>query len=378
MTNIHTLQSSSKSIFCALCLSAVLFLSSCTQEEKQDLQAPLRQVRTMVLDAGSGMFETSFSGRLHASRETNYSFKVSGTIREIAVNVGDRINKGDVLARLDPSTYALEAQKSKASLAEAQSELRNAKANYARVQKLYIGGNGSRSELDNARAASESALAAVASAQKALEIAQLNLSYTKLTADEACAIASVDAEEGENVAQGTRIFYTTCGNELEVKLEIPETVIAGIKKGMAVTVTFSAMEGKTYTGMVNEVGVASVQGGTTFPVTIIMTDPRTHELMAGLSADVVFLIKRNPGQNEKNRAIIVPAFAVGEDQVGRYAFILETTQDGRAMVKRQPVIVGNVLQTGIEVTHGLIPGMRIVTAGVSVLRNGMEVKNNGK
>ncbi len=372
MTEIHKPTPLSGGISCALCLFAAIFLGGCVQEEKKELKAPLRSVRSMIVDQGSGIHETSFSGRLHAVRETSLSFKIAGTIRKIPVRVGDPVKKGEVIALLDPSTYALETQQAKAALDEARSELRNAGANYARVKKLYEGGNVSRSELDNARASYDSTAAAVQAAQKKLELARLNLSYTKLRAEEDCAVASVDAEEGENVAVGTQIFYTTCGRGLEVKLDIPESVIGNIKKDMPVGVTFSALQGKTYAGRVDEVGVSSVKGGTTFPVTVLMADPGAPGLKAGLSADVTFSIEnRDEGEN---RSVVVPPFVVGEDRMGRHVFVLKTGGNGRAVVRRQPVTVGRVLATGIEVVEGIAPGMRVVTAGVSVLRDGMEVK----
>jgi len=365
-----------KFVFPAFCLKflvaavLIMMILGCTEEERKDLKAPLRHVRTMVLDSGTHMTETSFSGRLHAGKEASLSFKVAGSIQNIAVKVGDSVEKGAVIATLDPSSYALEAQKSKASLAEAQSQLWNARSEYERIKKLYIGGNESKSALDNARAASDSAQAAVQANRKAFEIARLNLSYTRLVAEGNCAIASVDAEAGENVTSGAQIFYTTCGRELEVKLDIPEKVISSIKKGMVVSVAFPAFENRSYEGMVNEVGVSPVGEGTTFPVTVMIIDKNIRDLKPGLSADVRFAIAK------AREGLIVPSFAVGEDQDGRFVFVLNLTGEGRALVKRQPVGVGHVRQDGIEVTEGLNPGMHIVTGGVSVLREGMEVLYN--
>ncbi len=258
MINIYKSKFFYKLTLSAFFFCFVLFVSSCKQEQEEKQKAPLRQVRTITVDAGTGIYERSFSGSLHSSQETSLSFKISGTIKEISVKVGDLIKKGDVIAQLDPSTYALEVQQSQASLAEARSEQRNAKSNYTRIKKLYVGGNVSKSQLDNARTSSDSAAASVQSVRKMLEIASLNLSYTKLKAKDDCAIASVDSEEGENVAQGTQIFYTTCGEDLEVKLDIPESVIGNIKEDMKVKVFFSALKGKVYNGRVNEVGVSSI------------------------------------------------------------------------------------------------------------------------
>ncbi len=349
----------------------VVLLNGCAQEQEEVvLDAPLRQVRSIEVSAAIGDYSRSFSGTLHASQETSLSFKVSGTVSDIAVKVGDRIKKGDTIARLDPSTYELQAQRSTALLTEAEATLRNAKAEYARAQQLYEDGNVSRSQLDDARASSESAAAAVQSVRKALEIDRLELSYTRLTAEDDCSIASVDADEGENISQGAQIFFAACGDDLEVRLDIPESVIANISQGAEVDVTFSAIKDQVFKGTVAEVGVSPVDGSTTFPVTIAITEDNTSKLKAGLSADVAFSIGNGDAENT---AIVVPPFTLGEDQAGRYAFVLQSADDGTALVRRQPVVVGNVLAEGIEVLEGLEPGMRVVTAGVSVLRDGMKV-----
>lgn len=357
--------------FCVLCISAVLSLSACGEEQDAALETPLRQVRTIIVDTGTGVFERSFSGILHASQETSLSFKVSGTIEDIAVEVGDQIKKGDVLATLDTSSYSLETQKSQAAFAEAQSQFSNAKAEYERTKKLYEAGNSSRSDLDNARTASDSAAASVQSARKSLEIARLNLSYTKLEAENDCAIASIDADEGENIGQGTQVFFATCGDQLEVKINIPESAISSIKKDMPVTISFSAIADQTFQGKVFEVGVSSVEGRTTFPVTVILTNLNSDNLKAGLSADVNFVIDTRA--NGQQVFPVLPPFAVGEDQNGRFVYTVEAAAE-RTSVKRVPVTIGEIQESGIEIVSGIQAGTRVVTAGVSVLRDGMEVQ----
>ncbi len=350
------------------CLVPVL--SGCGDSDQQAAEAPVRAVRSIVVNADNTGQSRTFSGTLHASQETKLSFKVSGAIEEIAVNVGDMVKKGDIVAQLDATPYELQAQQANASLVSAQAERRNAKSNYERVKNLYEGGNASKNELDNARASAETTTAMAQSNRKTLEIARLNVAYTKLKMDDDCAIASVDAEEGENVTSGTQIFHATCGDELEVRLDIPETVIGYIKKEMPVQVRFSALKGKKFQARVTEVGVSAVDGGTTFPVTVVLNELEQDDLKTGLSADVIFSFKAAGSQKQ---AVVVPSFALTEDETGRFVFIVED-QQGKAVIRRQNVTVGSVLQSGIEILSGLEPGMRVVTAGVSVLREGMEVK----
>ena len=340
-------------------------------EEKRQRKAPVRRVKSATVIGGDSVYRHSFSGRLHSTSEVSFSFKVGGTLKSLPVKKGDRVGKGDTLATLEASDYELQVGKAKASLAQTRADYRNAKANYSRVKRLYEAGNTARNELDDARAESDTAAARVEADRKSLEIAQRELSYTVLKSDADCAVASVDPDVGENISSGQRVVYATCGDELEVKLNIPESVISYIQKDMPVKVSFSAFEGRKFEGKVSEVGVSSVGSGTTFPVNVLITGSDKQQLKAGLSAEVEFNIDSSKGS--KSNTIVVPPFAVGEDEVGRFAYVLEAQEGGFAMVRRTPIEVGEIRQNGIEISSGLTPGMRIVTAGVSVLRDGMKV-----
>lgn len=352
-------------------ICVTFLIVGCEDKAQQTVEAPLRQVRSILVNTDVNAYARTFSGTLHATQFTKLSFKVAGAIKDIAVNIGDKVEKGAVVAVLDSMPYDLQAQQAYAALINSQAQLRNAKSNYERVKNLYAGGNTSKNELDNARADAEALSASVQSAQKVLEIARLNVAYTRLRTEGKCAIASVDAEEGENVSSGAQIFGATCGDELEVRLNIPESVIGSIKKNMPVTVRFSALPDKAFQATVREVGVSTVGGGTTFPVRVMMNDSSDTILKAGLSADVMFAF---PGKIDSQSAIIVPPFSIGEDEAGRFVFILEQTEHDIAVVRRQTVTIGSVLQNGIEVITGLKPHTRVVTAGVSVLRDGVKVK----
>lgn len=362
----------SKLLTYTFCLGTAIFLSGCGEKKDAELKAPLREVRTTIVEQGSGIYERNFSGALKSSNQVSYSFKVSGSIERILVEVGQTVKKDDVIAVLDTSTYELEVQREKASLLQSESEFKSAKANFERTKKLYEAGDSSRSALDDARAESETTGAAAQAAQKSLQIAQQDLSYTKLRSTSDCQIASIPADSGENVSAGTEVITASCGEGIEVKLNIPESVIGNIKKDMAVQISLPAIPGKTYQGIVKEVGVATVDGGTTFPVDILITDTDKSELKSGLSANVTFSIDNR--KQGKDALPFLPSFAVGEDQSGRFVFVVENNQDGNFVVKRTPVVIGDIKQNGIEIVTGIAPGMTVVTAGVSVLRDGMEVK----
>ncbi len=352
----------------AKALAALVFLLSACEQKQPTPEPRLRPVKYVeIVDAAAERVRT-FSGVSKSSQEARRSFKVAGTLQKFDVAVGDTLEPGQLIAELDSSTYELQAQQAQADLARAQAEERNAVANYKRVQGLYENNNASRNDLDSARASAESAQQQVTASHKALDIARLNVSYTRLEATDRCAVASTSVEVGENVNAGQEIVLVTCGESLDVDVSVPGSLIGAFRTGLPAVVSFDAVPGKTYQGVVTEVGVAAT-GGTTFPVTVSIPD--THsELRSGLAAQVSFQFPA-----ARTDVYTVPSASVGEDQQGRFVFLVTPSeQNGEGLIKRQPVDVGEFTATGIELTSGVQPGDKVVTAGVSVIRDGMRVK----
>ena len=308
----------------------------------------------------------SFTGVSKSSQEAKLSFKVSGTLTELNAAVGDTLEKGQVIGRLDPSTFQLQVQQTQADLSRAQAEERNAKANYERVKGLYENQSTSRNELDAARAAAESAKAQVNATTRAVELAWLNQSYTTLTAKDTCSVASTSADVGENVNAGQEVVRVNCGETLDIEVSVPENLIAAFQPGMTGVIRFNAITGQDFAGEVTEVGVAAA--GTAFLVTARVED--AEGLRSGMAAQVDFAF------DNEERLPIVPTSAVAEDQQGRFVYLLhDADTEGQGVVKRQAVSIGELTENGIEIREGVQPGDHVITAGVSVIRDGLIVKN---
>ena len=116
----------------ALFMSISLFsLASCDRAAPPE-EPRLRPVRFVMVSDDSGARDRSFSGTSKSTRESRLSFKVSGTVMEVPAQIGQRLDAGDLIARLDAATYSLQVQQAQASLVEAQANERNAAANYER------------------------------------------------------------------------------------------------------------------------------------------------------------------------------------------------------------------------------------------------------
>lgn len=353
----------------AILVASFLLTGACGNPDAP-FEEPLRPVRFITVSDGSEFRDRSFSGTSKSSRESRLSFKVSGTVSNLPVQIGQRLNAGDLIAELDPTSYVLQVQQAQASLVEAQANDRKAAADYQRAKGLYANDNASLNELDAARAQSESSAAMVAAAGKALEIARLNLSYTKLAADAECSIGSLDIEVNENVSPGQQVALVSCGDTFEVTLDLPASLIGLVDESTPVRISFSAIPGRQFTGKVSEISVSSASGSAGFPVVvrIVETSPA---LRSGLSANVTFQFD---SVSASGTGTVIPVNAVISDPDGTFVYIAVPAEAaGEATVVRRPVVVGELSQVGIEVVDGLEVGDLVITAGISVIREGQRV-----
>jgi len=349
-------------------LIAALMLGGCGQSDEA-IEERLRPVRFVTVGDASVFRDRSFSGISKSSRESRLSFKVSGTAINVPVQIGQRLNAGDLIAEIDPASYVLQAQQAQATLVEAQANDRRATANYERTKGLYANSNASLNDLESARAQAESASAVVRAAGKAFEIARLNVSYTKLTAGTDCSIASLDIEVNENVASGQQIAAVSCGDAFEVTLDLPESLIGDVDELTPVSVRFGSIPDQEFSGVISEIAVASAAGSAAFPVVIKING--SHPLLrSGLAADVTFQFYSAAVQG----GAVLPVTVVINDPDGTFVFVAEPTEvEGEAMVRRRAVALGELTQSGIEIINGLQRGDRVITAGISVIRDGQRV-----
>jgi membrane fusion protein, multidrug efflux system len=331
---------------------------------------PIRPVRTVEISESGGAVTRSFTGTARAGDEARLSFKVAGSVREVLVRVGDRVQPGAKIAELDPIDFQLQVQQLDATLAQANAVARNAKANYERVRGLYVEDNASKADLDSARSATDSAEANVASARKARALAAQQLGYTRLVAAREGAVVDVMVNAGENVAAGQPIAVLASGEQPEVVIGVPASLIGRVEEGLPATAAFTALDGGRYAATVTEVGVAT-STATAFPVTLRI-DEVTSDIKPGMSAEVV--IEFPP--TEAREHIRVPAVAVAEDRLGTHVWTVEPEPgtDGLGTVRRRPVELGELTREGVDVVDGLTVGDRVVTAGVSRIRDGQTVR----
>ncbi len=350
-----------------LVLLGVLFLLllSCDEQKTAPSSGRARPVVVHIVKDTAERETRSFSGAAKASVETPLSFRVAGKVLDIHVRVGDSVNEGASIARLDPADYRIQVKEAQAALARTQALLGKAQADYDRARLLYETENISRAELDGARAAFLSARAEVSAARERLGLADRQLEYTFLKSPIEGMVAKVPVEIHQMVGQGAPVAMLTSGKAAEFEFGVPDRLIRRVKKGAPAEVSFKSLNDESFPAQVTEVGILS-PGLSLFPVTAVFKQTDAP-IFPGMIGEVSLNFSL-----EANKTLpVVPLAAVWKDPLNG-SFVWIVNRDDMRVFPRA-VHTGRFDRQGVVVTHGLQPGDAVVIRGVHRIREGQKV-----
>ncbi len=350
----------------------LLFLSAC-KEEIKEVAPQIKAVKTIVVGEADGVNTRTLSGAVQAAQTSDLSFRVSGRVTGIKVNVGDTVKKGDVLAALEQKDYKRALSTAKANVQSAESEVLKTKEENIRQQKLLERGFVSKAGAQKADTEYEEALGKVKVAATKLQIAKDNLSRTILRAPFDGKIATKEIDNLGEVQAGEAIFLLQGAEGLEVEILVPETLIRALKQDDKATLSFPTLEGVSVDATITQIATRS-QSGNAFPVTLTLVKSKA-DIRPGMTAEVALSIT-----NGGNGGLLIPTSAVDlrffDKQTGNaneesHVFVVDAAQSTLKLTK---VRVSDVRGNQLEVLGGLNAGDRVVIAGVSFLSEGQKVK----
>jgi RND family efflux transporter MFP subunit len=354
----------------ALIFFLIPFLFNCGKE-KEVPELSIRPVKyTEVVYAG-GEKTRQFGGTAKTEKIINLSFRNTGIIVKLDMNLGQMVKKGDLLAQLDNVQARLNYESAIESKNSAESQMNTAKLSLNRVRTLFEKGSSSLSDYEAAKNSYRTAVASFESSKRSVAIQQEQIRFGYLYAPENGAIASVLAEVDENVSPGQTIGVLNAGTAIEIELGLPESIINSVKKGMKVTVTFTAIDNEVFNAEVTEVAPALDKNTSTYPIRITVLD-KDERIKSGMAANVIFDFG---SEKKSDKTLVIPANAVGEDGDSRFVFLIEGEGEN-SKVKKQPVTIGDLTPEGFQITSGLELGQKIATAGLQTLLDGQQVKLN--
>ena len=342
-------------------LSVVIFLLPGCGDNHGNKTVPVRTVRYVVVGSAQTLPALERTGEIHAHDETILSFRTGGRIVTRSVDIGDRVNAGQLLATLENTTSQNQLDGAQADYEGAKASAQVAALNVSRMQKLMPTGAIARTQLDNARADWLVARARLKNSESALRNARENLGWTRLIAPQSGMITEVSASAGQVVTGGQSVLTLATGEARDVVFDIakPEAIPPQEQAGLRVSLLSDP----------------SVQASAALRDISPQADPQTRTwrvratlqnppLAMALGASVTVTL---PATGPHGYALPASALSRVGDKPAVYVI------NPQSQAQLRVVVPAYYTATSVIISGGLEPGDRVITAGVSKLRSGEPV-----
>jgi RND family efflux transporter MFP subunit len=307
----------------------------------------------------------TYIGMIRGESETDLSFKVGGTVDLIGPargrnwGEGDAFAKDQVLAQLNQVDYLAERDSTKARADLAQSRL-------TRAEQLQREAAISPQEFDTFKAAQEEARAAFDRANQAL-------ADSTLCAPFAGRVLARPVSSGETVMAGRPVLRIADLSTVSVEMGVPDYLVNRVATNQTLPLTVAALAGRSFQGVVSEVGVAAKEGSRLFKVVLKVPNPG-GELRSGMTASATFPEEVRPPTNAVLvRISALVASAQASPRAGEHAPLAVFVVGDGGRVEEREVETGDLIRSSVVVTRGLAPAEKVVVVGASTLHDGERV-----
>ncbi|MHB2265781.1 efflux RND transporter periplasmic adaptor subunit [Aliihoeflea sp. PC F10.4] len=347
----------------ALLIASATALTACS--EAQPVAAPevVRPVKVVEIGATHDSRLLEYSGAVRARREAALGFRVAGKIIERPVDVGDRVEPGDLLARIDATDLALAVTMAEAELTASEKQVETAELVLERTRQLQARNVAAQSVLDEAALSQRQAIAGRDAAAAALQQAKNQFGYAELRADDAGIVTAVSADSGQVVAVGTPVVTVAVDGEKEIQIAVPETEILGFRRDMAVEVGFWNDNNLRLEGRVREVAGSADPQSRTYSVRISL--PANARVLIGMTGTVRAAI------GMERPLITIPLEALAEKNGATIVWIADP-QSGTVHARNVEVV--DFGPGGVRVAQGLNQHDLVVAAGTQFMEENLKVK----
>lgn len=348
---------------CAAALALVAALAGCSKPPPEP--APVRSVKLLTVAPSASTFGMEFAGEVRAQVESRLGFRVAGKIVRRAVELGQEVRAGQLLAELDAQDLRLAADAARAQVAAAQTNRDLTFADVQRYKELHAQNFIGAAELERRISAYQAAQAQLDQAKAQLAAQGNQTGYARLLADAAGVVTGIEAEPGQVVAAGTPVVRLARSGVRDVVFSVPEDRVAAVAVGSPVEVRPWNSE-EVLPGKVREVAASADAATRTFLVKVALDTATPPPL--GTTVTVAPQALSTGGVP----VIKLPTSALRQDQASGQTSVL-VLDESSMTVRAQPVTIATADGNDAVISAGLQPGMRVVAAGVHVLTPGQQV-----
>lgn len=403
-------------------LALIALVAAACSPEEQSATEVIRPVRTIAVAAESAIQRKSYPAIVLPSQQAELSFRTSGQIIELQVKAATQVKEGDIIAKLDTrdleaKVTALESQKDqaeaqlealisgarsediaslKANIAAAEAQANAVRQQKRRTQTLFDKGVVAKAKLDNdeanlnvAEAQLEAArqqlikgetggrreevaaqIAAITGIEANLNVAKDSLANATLRAPFDGIIARRDADNFANVQAKQTIVVLQKLDRLELSFDIPgpDVAKANSDNSAVITAQLDAVKNKYFEAELVEFTTLADSSTQTFRGRVAIGQPEDAIILPGMMGQVTIT-----DNSDDSVELTVPGSAIASDPSGNaYVWVVEND----AATKRN-VTTGDASGDKIAIADGLEQGEIVVTAGISFLQEGMQVRTTG-
>ena len=345
-------------------VSVLLILLVGCDKPEPSVQPP-RPAMVMVVGATAAATAMTLVGEVRPRYESNQGFRIDGKIIERKVDVGARVKKGQIVARLDPADTHLSEAAALANVHAAEAEHALAVAEVMRQRQLFTKKFISASALDIREAQLKTAGARLAQVKAQAHVSGNQSQYANLTADLDGVVAIIHAEPGQVVKAGEMIAVIVGTKDMDVLIAVPESRMAEVRLNAKVAIRMWANQQKIYTGVVREIAPAADSATRAFNVRVTINDA-DEWVKPGMTAGVIF----DHRGDQQTLEFLIPAGALTEIDGKKTVWVIDAEN------KAQPraVVTGQFREDGVLISDGLQAGEKIAIAGVHTLTKNQSVK----
>jgi RND family efflux transporter MFP subunit len=345
-----------------LLLALSTFLAAC-QPKTENAAPEIRPVRTVTIEKREAGAPVTLTGRIEAEDEVALAFRISGRLLENGGRLGDRVETGQVVARLEPQNELNGLRAAQANLAGAEGKLTQAQNHFERQDTLLEQGWTTRANHDQAQQALQSAQSQVDAAEAQLKVAHDLVSFTELKADAPGVLTAIGPLAGAVVQAGQMIVRLARKDGRDAVFDVSAQLIRTAPSDPQITVTLTDDPAVAAQGRIREVAQQADPATRTFEVKVGLTDP--PEAMR-LGATVTGRMEM-----DSTPIIEIPATALTRANQEPAVWIVDPTSH---TVSIRNVDVLRFDQAAVAVSRGLDTGEVVVTAGVQALHPGQKVR----
>jgi RND family efflux transporter MFP subunit len=311
-------------------------------------------VKTITVKDSLFIHYIEIQGNVETKENIVISPEYSGTLTQLYVKAGQKVSKGQILARIDDGGMS-------SQLAQAETQLALAKTTFERQKNLWDQKIGSEIQFLQAKTSLESQ-------QKIVAQIKSQLNKTLVTAPFSGTIDEVIIEKGEVVAPGMQLFRIVNLSNMYVTANVPENYISQLKIGALVEVYLNSL-GKTYQGKVRQIGNYINPNNRTFSIEIALPNPDKL-----LRPNQVAVLKIEDYKNPT--AMLLPENIIQETADGSKIVYVVANIDNKNKAKatQKTLELGYTSGAYVEIKSGLKPGEMVVTDGAKSLKDGITVE----